>query len=413
MQNTKLRALIKHAYENVPYYRRVFEERGWTDKDIQTVNDLPKLPILTKNDIRENFQDMLAKDYKKWKPIAGATGGSTGEPLKYYFTKDLASIGWAGMFRGWGWAGYRIGDKRISFGGSSLVPNKSPTLFEITRRKLERNLPLSAVSMNDAKYDKYMNTINSYKPKFIYGYPSSIYLLADYCKSHEINKIHFDAVFSTAEVLLPNYRTAIENQFQCEVFDQYGSYDGGGQALECQTHQGFHITIEKVILEIVDENGQKLPPGKSGRIIVTDLHNYAMPFVRYAVEDMGVLAEERCTCGRGLPLMKSIEGRTTDFIVLANGVVLSGPALTLVFKDCHIKQYQVVQEAEDKLLIKVMKGEGYTEQDTNHFLSIIKAHAGEGIEVEPEFVDEISATKAGKYRFIISRVSNLRGDQKG
>ena len=241
LKNTKLRALVKHAYENVPFYHRIFEERGLTAKDIQTVDDLQKLPILTKNDIRQDYSNMLAKDFKKWKPIPGSTSGATGEPLKYHITVDQASINWAGAFRGWSWAGYRIGDKRISFGGRSI---KSPIKFKIIRRIFERNLPLSVVSMNDAKYDNYINSIFSYKPKFIYGYASSIYLLADYCKSHKINNIHFEAVFSTAEVLLPSYRTTIENQFQCEVFDQYGSRDGGGQAMECQKHQGFHISVE-------------------------------------------------------------------------------------------------------------------------------------------------------------------------
>jgi phenylacetate-CoA ligase len=402
LQNAKLRALMTHAYHNVPYYRRVLEERGLTDQDVRTVDDLPRLPILTKDDIRQNFADMLAKDFKKWKPILNYTGGSTGEPLKYYITKDVASIGWAGMFRAWNWAGYRIGDKRIAFGGSSLVPNRAAKLSETIRDKLERNLRISAVSMNASKYSQTVGIIRKYESKFIYGYPSALYLLADYCKSNNINDIKLKAAFSTAEVLLPNYRAAIENQFQCEVFDQYGSYDGGGQALECENHQGLHVSMEKVILEVLDNDGRKITSEKPGHIIVTDLHNYAMPFIRYAVGDIGTPADNMCPCGRGLPILKAIEGRTSDIIRLYNGTILAGPALTLVFKDRNVRQFQLIQVAEDELLVKIVKGAGYTEQDSQYIVNVLRHHAGKDVKVELEFCNLIQPEKNNKYRFIIS-----------
>jgi len=402
LQNEKLRALIKHAYENVPYYHRVFKERGLTDKDIRAIEDLPKLPILTKDDIRQNFRELMANDFKGRKPFLNATSGSTGEPLKYYITMDTASITWAGMFRGWGWAGYKLGDRRATLGGSSLVPDKPPTFVERARRMGERNLPLSAAGMNENKMALYARKLEKYKPKFIYGYPSAIYTFADYLMREGINNIRPQAIFTTAEMLLPHHRRIIEERFRCPVFDQYGCYDGGAQALECHAHQGLHISAEKAVTEFVDGNRTPVAPGNMGEILATDLHNYAMPFIRYAVGDMGTLSSKPCPCGRGLPVMKSIEGRTTDQLVFSNGVVLSGPALTLVFKDCAIKQYQVIQEAKDGLLIKVVKGEGYTDRDTNHFLGIIKSHAGEGISIETEFVDEILPAKAGKYKFIIS-----------
>ena len=141
LQNRKLRALIKHAYENIPYYHCLFQERGLTDKDIQTVEDLPKLPVLTKNDIRQNFADLIAKDSSKRKPFLNATGGSTGEPLQYYIDMEVTSISWAGTFRGWEWADYKLGDKRATLAGSSLVPDKSPSLVNRLRWPGERNQP--------------------------------------------------------------------------------------------------------------------------------------------------------------------------------------------------------------------------------------------------------------------------------
>lgn len=405
LQNEKLRALIKHVYENVPYYQRLFQERGLTDKDIQNVADLPKLPILTKDDIRQNFTDLIARDSRKRKPIPNATGGSTGEPLKFYIDMEVASIAWAGTLRGWEWAGYKLGDKRATLAGSSLVPDKPPSLVDRLRWLGERNQPLSAVHLDEDRMASYAKKIASYKPGFLRGYPSAIYTFANYLKETGKNTVRIKAVFTTAEALLPQHREVIEGQFGCKVFDQYGCYDGGPQAMECSEHRGFHISAEKVIIEFVDKDMQPVPQGESGEIITTDLYNYTMPFIRYAVGDSGTLSREQCPCGRGLPLIESLEGRVTDIIVFGNGVTLSGPALTLVFKDCNIKQYQVIQEAEDKLLIKVVKGEGYTEQDTNHFMNTIGAHIGQEIDIETRFVAEIPPTKAGKWKFIISKVN--------
>ena len=401
-QNRKLQMLIKHAFQNVPYYNQLFNNINLKCNDIKTISDLKKIPLLKKDNIRSNYDKIKAKNIYEYKPILNQTGGSTGEPLQYYITKDVASITWAGMFRGWGWAGYKIGDKRITFGGSSLVPDAKASLFQRLRQLLERNLPLSAVSMTEQKYEHYISIIRKYKPKFLKGYPSSIFLLADFCKDHNINDIKFKAVFSTSEVLLPHYRQLIEKQFQCKVFDEYGSYDGGGQALECEFHTGFHISVEKVIMEITDDNGIPVPPGKPGHIVVTDLHNYAMPFIRYDVGDIGIMDDKPCPCGRSLPLLKEIHGRTTDIIKLSNGVSIAGPAVTLIFKDCHVKQYQLVQISGNEILVKVVKGENFSEKDENHFMNILKHHVGKDIKVNIEYCSAISLNN--KYRFIISNI---------
>jgi len=404
LQNEKLQALIRHAYRNVPYYHRVFEERGLLDKDIQTIADLQKLPVLTKDIVRSNFSQLVAKDFKQGKPYLTATGGSTGEPLKFYIDMQVTSITWAGMFRGWEWAGYKLGDKRVTLAGSSLVPDKSPSLLNRLRWLAERNLPFSAVHMDEERMASYARKITSYKPKFLRGYPSAIYVFANYLKKAGINTIRPEAVFTTAEMLLPQHREVIERQFECRVFDHYGSYDGGLQAMECSEHSGYHISVERTIMEFVDEDNKPVPVGCSGKILATDLYNYTMPFIRYAVGDVGIFSDEQCPCGRGLPLIKSILGRTTDVITFNNGVTLSGPALTLVFKDCNINQYQVIQRAKDKLLIKVVKGYDYTEDDTEHFLRILRGHIGNDVTIEVEFVEEIANTKSGKWRFIISEV---------
>jgi len=408
LQNQKLRSLIDHAYNKVPYYRRVFDEGGLSVRDIQTIDDLPKLPILTKDLIRQNFTDLMAQDYQKWRPFLDSSSGSTGEPLRYYTTMDALSMGWAGAFRSWSWAGYRLGDKRVTLAGSALVPSKRPSVPQRLRFLAERNMPLSAVHMTQDTMAFYTERVERYRPKFIRGYASALGLFAEYLKERGICLQGVKAVFPTAEMLLPNHRRTIETQFACQVLDQYGSNDGGPQALECVTHDGYHITAERAILEFVDSDGKSAGPERPADILATDLHNYAMPFIRYAVGDRAILSGSPCSCKRGLPLIKSLEGRTTDVIRFDNGIILSGPAVAAIFRDYyHVKQYQVVQTAGNSLLVRVVKGEHYDQADTDRFTAMIRSHVGRDTEIAVEFVDEIASTTASKYRFIVSRVSGV------
>ena len=403
LQNQRLRSLIKHAYNNVPYYRRTFRERKLTPDDIKTKEDLHKLPTLTKDMIRKNFSDLKAANFDSWKPWLSKTGGSTGDPLKFYITKTNISVGWACNFRGWEWAGYKLGDKCVTFGGSSIVPTQKPKFSKRLRYVIERNLPLSAVSMNKKIMNQYAEKIRQFKPKFIRGYPSAMYVFVEHLKEACIDDIKPNAIFTTAEVLYPIQRKAIESQFGCRVFDGYGARDGGANAMECSEHSGFHVSVESAVIEFIKDN-ETASSGESGEMLCTDLFNYAMPFIRYAVGDVGTPTDELCPCGRGLPLIKSIEGRTADIIKLGDGTVLSGPAFTLLFKEFDVEQYQIVQTAKNRLLIKVVKGIDYAEKDTNFILNVIKAHAGEDVEVNIEIVDDIPPMKSGKRRFFISKV---------
>lgn len=412
LQDQKLRALIRHAYWKVPYYRRIFEERGLTAEDVQIVEDLHKLPILTKDDIRQNSSELIAEDFKKWKPILSVTSGSTGEPLRYYTTKDVASMAWAGMFRSWAWAGHRLGDKRVTFAGSALVPshNNNTALTSRLRNLIERNLALSPSGVTDETMGRYVEKIRKFKPKYIRGFPSAIYVLAEYVAKKGIEDISPRAIFSTGETLLPSQRDALERVFRCEVFDHYGLYDGGAMIMECPTHEGYHVVVEKAIIEIVNQ-GRTVPPGEQGEIITTDLHNYAMPFIRYATGDLATSPNEKCSCGRGLPLVKTIEGRKIDLIVLDSDHAISGLVLTDVLeyiahqRPGAVKQFQVIQEAIGQIVIKVVQGPDYSAGDTDIIVSETRKRVGNSWSVEVQFVDDIPITPAGKRLFVISKVS--------
>ena len=404
LQRRRLRSILKHAYNSVLYYRRMFRGKNLKPQDFCSVEDLVKLPVVTKDDIRQHFSDFIACNSKRYHPIATATGGSTGDPLRFFIDMGSAGIGAAVLWRGWGYAGYKFGDKMAVLAGLSLVSEKKNPLRTAVKKVTKRMVAFPAINLNKEILDVYAKKMIEFEPKFIRGYPSSIYFFAAFLKEKGIDLIRPRAVLTTAEMLLPHQRKLIEDVFQCDVFDGYGAFDGGTAAFECEGHCGYHMPIGKVVMEFVDDDGNPVAEGEKGRIIATDLFNYAMPFIRYDTGDMGVYSDEECSCGRKLPLMKKILGRTTDILRFKNGSVLSGPSLTLIFKDFDIRQYQVVQTSGVSLVVNIIRGKTYSKNDTEKIYHVLKNAVGDEVTVKFEFVNHIQPTKSGKWKIVIRRV---------
>ncbi len=408
LQNDRLRRLIEHAYEKVPYYRSMFQERGWTPKDIRSVDDLSKLPTLTKRKIWDNYEKLLSADFKQRKPKRGLTSGSTAERLEFYIDWEAWSMSWACIYLGWRMAGYRFGDKMVTLSGFALFPDeKDMTLRDRVRMIIERNLPLSVMRMTEDTMMNYADLIAKHQPRFIRGYPSGIYTFAEYIKEKGLCPARPKAIFTTAEVLLPRFRKVIEEVFQCPVFDNYGCGDGGGSAIQCPEHNGYHVPIQRVAMEFLDDEGKLAPASQTGRVILTDLFNYSMPFIRYEVGDMATPTHRLCSCGRTLPLIDSLDGRTSDIIRFRDGSVLSGLVLSAVFEHLPIQQYQIVQLDEDNLLIRIIRERDYNQAHTDRLLRITEHHIGPHANVKLEFVEEIPVTRAGKQLFIVSNLAQV------
>ena len=305
------------------------------------------------------------------------------------------------MYANWGYAEYELGDKVGVIAGSSLMPT--------TKSKLTDNI--KAFIMNYKKYssfdlsDKYMGEIvtglNKFKPKYLRGYATSIYLFSKHIKDKDSN-INFQpkGVFTTAEVLFDYQRELIEDVFDCEVFDQYGLNDGGISAYECEMHKGLHVDMIRSILEVVDDDGNQLESGKEGKILATSLHNYAMPFIRYDTGDLGILSNEKCECGRDTPLLEKIIGRTTDYLEFSNGAIIGTPILTILFGKFDIIQYQIVQKDINTILVNIVKGKNYRKDDEKEIRDTFYKHVGD-INIMFDYVDKIETTKAGKWKFIV------------
>jgi phenylacetate-CoA ligase len=399
LQEHKLRALVDYAYTMVPYYRDLFDQYSVRPTDIQSVDDLSKLPILEKHNVRNNFPGRLvSQEVQALSPIEIHSSGSTGEPLRFYASSHAQDMRLAALFRFWEWADYDFGKRWVRI---SLWQQTDPVKQIYDR--IMRCLYLSAFRVDEEILQEYVEKIKTFRPQIIRGYASAVYILARYIHKNGIDDIHVEAVITTGDNLFDHYRALIESAFHCAVFDTYG---GEGMVIggECKQHTGLHIAADNVIVEFL-KNGQPVSPGEIGEIIVTDLNNYAMPFIRYRLGDLGRPSNQKCSCGRGLPLMESIEGRNTDIVVTPNGQYLVVHFFTVLFEHIvGVEQFQVVQEQVNTLLIRIVKNKRFTPEDHRHIIDTIHEAADEELQIKIDFVKDIPLTDSGKRQFVISEI---------
>jgi phenylacetate-CoA ligase len=402
-QEENLRALIKHAYTNVPYYRKIFDRLNITPSDIRTPADLGILPVLTKEDIRNNFSDLTAVDNDCRRIMLRSTGGTRGTPLQFLMDMNAWSMGVACAWRGWEFAGYRLGDRMATIAGSSLIPNTKIPEDKKIFFFFQRNLLLSAMHVNNEILDQYAWMLDKHKPAFIRGYPSVLALLADYLQKNLRYKIRPKAILTTAETLIPAHRDRLQEVFDCKVFDGYGCGDGGGNAMECEVHRGHHFSMERAILEIVDDDNS-VGDTNGGDFYLTDLQNFAMPFIRYQVGDKATWTNSPCSCGRNLPLLQGISGVKTGIMVFGNGMSLSEKASILIFKDTPFLHFQLEQTDPLSLKLKVVPGSDLerNKMEAKKITEAFKYHLGKEINVTCEFVQDIPVAASGKRRFFVS-----------
>jgi len=404
-QELQLKKFIKFTYNNVPYYSKLFNRIDIKSSDINIVEDLEKIPILTKQIIKENWQDFIPKNINKIKYVNGSTGGSTGAPLKYRMSIEDYEIGIALLYRGLGFGGYKLGDKIAVIAGSSLIP----TTKSEAKRKIQdfflNARHYSSFEMSEENLFKYFYDINNWKPDFFRGYASSLYFFARFIKDKNL-KLNFQpkAIFTTAEKLFNKQRILIEEIFKAKIFDNYGLNDGGISAFECKEHCGLHVGTERAILEIVDNNSKQII-NQEGKILATSLYNYALPFIRYDTGDLGIISASECSCKRKTPLVKKIIGRTNEFLKL-NNVVIGSPVLTVLMGKFDIEQYQIIQNGPSSIICKIIRGKTFKIEDENFIKKSFYSHVGE-INIKLNYVDSILPTKAGKHKFIINNLEEV------
>jgi phenylacetate-CoA ligase len=408
LQNGNLRVLLKHAYETVPYYRRVFRERGLTPSNIKSVDDLAKLPILTKADVRKNFEDLISQSFPRSRLIPYHSGG-TGDPVHFYITKESFSWEVAAEFRAYGWAGYRLGDPCFVIWGSPADLSKYKSMISRFTKTFENILTVDAFLMTDEILSRYASLLKKFNPRIVRGYAHSVCMLARYLLERSIDYVRPRAVITSAEILSGSRRKSIEEAFGCPVFDLYGSREVGAIAAECKEHHGYHISAENVVLEFARE-GEKVAAGENGVILVTSLRNFGMPFIRYQIGDVGKPSDDVCSCGRGLPLMSSIEGRTMEFLRVydkSSGriVPVSPGVFEVALGYLPLKQYRIYQESLKKIVVKAVKGNAYSQEHTDFLTRYVRNYFGDDVIVEIEFVDYLPPMPSGKRPLAVSKVN--------
>lgn len=402
-QEERLRLLVDHAFSNVQYYHDLFKSLKLTPNDIKCINDLLKLPVLNKALIKQNYRELLAKNHKHYQSQQRSTGGTTGIPFNYYSDKISWEMHWALKYRAWEWGGYKYGNPVGILGGASVIPDRSISIKRRIWNLINGFYPLPSSNVNDELLLGYSKVLSSKQIKFLRGYPSSIAGFAKFCLSNNIEH-NFKSIITTAEVLTDEYKKLIKEAFKCSFIDTYGCADGGGNANTCEHDAGFHVSFEASIWEVCDESGNPVPEGDSGEVTLTSLTNYAMPLLRYQPGDVieNSFNYDVCSCGRTLPRIKKILGRTTDILSFSNGRSLGGPAFTLLFREFPLEKYQLVQNNITELEINIIPSNDFTAQHEVRLLQLMQHHCGKEVIIKLNKVEEIALPKSGKHRFIIN-----------
>ncbi|KGJ95955.1 phenylacetate--CoA ligase family protein [Thalassotalea sp. ND16A] len=402
-QDARLSNFLQKTVNDVPYFRKVFADANLQPNQIKSVADLAQLPFLTKTIVRENFDEL--KSNKSGPVTLFTTGGSSGSPLQFLLGNERVSHDVAEKWRATRWWGVDIGDKEIVAWGSPIELN-SQDKMRLFRDKLLRSRLLPAFDLTEQKLLGFIDEIKSVKPKMLFGYPSVFSLIAKTAQQHHIDltQLGIKVVFVTSERLYPEQRDTIETVFNAPVANGYGGRDAGFIAHQCPQGK-MHLSAEDIIVEIIDEDDKPLSHGESGEIVITHLATSDFPFIRYKTGDIGTIDTDACSCGRGLPILKDIEGRTTDFIVAEDGTKMHGLALIYILRGLEgISEFKIIQESKRFVRILLVPTNQLTEALTAAITAGFKARLGASVTIEIDEVAYIAAEKSGKFRYVISKI---------
>ena len=406
-QAVRLRRLLVDAGAHVPYYRDLFRKVGFDPARVRSPEDLQALPFLTRSLARANETQLKADDAVGLARFN--TGGSSGEPLIFHIGRERVSHDVAAKWRATRWWGVDIGDPEIVVWGSPIELGAQDRV-RAWRDRLMRTELLPAFEMSTAKLDAFVDRIRARRPRMLFGYPSALAHVARHAsrKGVRMDDLGIVVAFVTAERLYDDQRDDIARVFGCRVANGYGGRDAGFVAHECPAG-GLHVTAEDIVVEVVDGEGRPQPAGVAGEIVVTHLATRDYPFVRYRTGDVGVLADGKCVCGRGLPMLREVQGRSTDFVVARDGTVMHGLSLVYVLRDLPgIAAFKVIQDSLERTTVQVVRGEAFDDDHPRRIREGLQRRLGEGVEVRVELVDAIPPEASGKHRYVVSRLATHR-----
>lgn len=398
----RLGQFLRHAREHVPYYRDVLPASVMDPHD--AFAKLQTLGFLDKQIIREQSERLKSRTGHGLRKLS--TGGSTGEPLTFWVGRERISHDVAAKWRATRWWGVDIGDPEIVLWGSPIEVGAQDRVRAI-RDRVFRTMLLPAFRMSDTQITDHLERIVRFRPAMLFGYPSALALLAERAKHRgiDVRSLGIRVVFCTGETLLDSQRALLEEVFGAPVANGYGARDAGFIAHQCPFGT-LHLSAEDVIVEIIGSAGQPLPEGEEGEIVVTHLATDSAPLIRYRTGDIGALGSAACGCGRTLPALENVRGRSTDLIRTADGNIMHGLALIYVLRERpEVRAFKIIQESLQRLLVQVVPGPGFGPEAAEAIRKGLLARMGEGTVIVVDTVPVIEPEKSGKYRYVVSRVS--------
>ena len=397
----ELRKLLEHAFTHTSFYPKLWATVGvHSIDDIKSLADFTKLPLVTKNDITQHYQDIVATNAEH--NIKKATGGSTGQPFRFELDVESNTRREAIMWRGYGWLGAGLGQKTLYLWGADIG---QPTLLKSIKNRLYHRFynrkMMNSFAMNTSNMHTYVEDINSYRPIALVSYVNPLYELSRYIIEHKMEVFSPKSILTGAEPLHEFQREVIEKAFNCEVYDTFGCREFMLMSAECQENKNLHINSDHLVVETVDDAGQSIT-GESGDLVITDLYNYGMPLIRYVNGDRATLINEPCGCDNPLPIMSSIDGRKLDIIKTASGKSIPGELFPHLFKEFNgIDKFQVRQSEISSLQILLITNKHFSEQDQNDIAKEINKYAENELQLIFKLVDDIPLTVSGKHRVTI------------
>ena len=404
-QLVHLKRLLEYASKHSEYYKKSFEYEGVKPSDLQRLDDLNKFPFLSKNDLATKKEILSTTNKSIW-TTQKTTGGSTGQAVTILKNVDALARERAATWTAYEWANISIGDPQARFWGSPLHQSQQ---FKYKIIDLISNrMRLSAFEVNNSRLEEYYQKLLQFKPVYLYGYVSIIEAFAKFMQERNYKlPSSVKSIITTSEVLTDNIRQTIEAAFHLKVFNEYGCGEVGSIAHECE-HGSMHVLDENIIVEV--ETG--INHSDEGEIIVTDLHNYVMPIIRYRLGDYASITNKTCLCGRTLKVLGNIHGRAYDCIFTKEGKMYHPEIVMYIFEDIKnrmggVSQFQVIQESTDNVLVKIVKSNNYFPDIENHISNEFKDKLSPSITTRFEYVNSIERETSGKLRLVKSNLNNL------
>ena len=394
-QEKQLQRIVDQAYNHTIYWKRIFDERGLKPSDICTLEDIKKLPILTKQDIRAHYDEIVPDNVKQFRYRKDQTGGTTGEPMRYLVSEDVWGFVSANKIVAWKTTNYRYGDAFMALGSASIF-NKKASFARLILDKIRNEYAVNSMNLDDALCQLYINMLNKKQIHYIYGYASAIYLLAKYALDHKIDMNNMQGAFTTSENLTDVYRETIERAFGCRVMDCYGSRDAAVTCFEISP-KNYHVGYGAYV-EVVDEFETH-----KGTLIATNLLNMAFPLLRYEFGDVAELDNNHV--GYNGQVLHQIYGRTSDVLRLDNGHVLTSPGFTILMRNFNVKAYDIQKLSGIHIRMQVQVADGWNMAQEKKLIKEMERFVGEGCEFTLEYVDHFETLKNGKRHYFMNDLS--------